>query len=490
MAALPGVSRAADAPAGAVEEQWQLRGDAENWRLPGDESMGMVRLALRRRVGEWLAAGIDGSAAVRGSRGGFITLGVGAEALVPMSTRFAAEVGLSVQAGGGRGGYQLSGGGLMTRAALGLRYSGLGTDSFSVGVSRVDFPASGTIRSTQLYAAYTHPFEGWSLRPGADGDAIDPTALGVRTHRLGLFVEPLAVAGEAKTVDGAAQRNFGLVGVEWQAGLGDGFYTRLAAGGAASGSSSGYMQVLAGLGYRWPIGERLAATASASVGAGGGGGVDTGGGLLVEAAAGLSVGLTRHDSLELSAVRLKAPSAPFGARGITLRVAHRFGADDSSNAPSPAHTEVHPVRVRLVDQEYRAASAAWAARPNRSFGTLGVQADYFIGESLYVTGQGLAAYRGQNGAYMIGLAGAGWHRPLSRRVFIEVEGLLGAAGGGGTAVGSGVVGQLNAALGWQMGDRTALQLGVGRLAARRGGFAANVVGLSVSWQARLLGAGD
>ncbi len=486
----PCASVAADPAPPAVASAWQVRADAENWRLPGAESMGMVRLAMRRSFGPWIAAGIDGSAAVRGNHGGFITLGVGADALVPLTSRLGAEAGLSVAAGGGRGGNELAGGGLQTRAQLGLRYQCAKGEAVSIGISRVDFPDGGTIHSTQAYLAYTHAFSAWSLPPA--GDATHMAAgLGSATNRFALFVEPLSVGSGVARVDGGPQRNLGLVGFEWQSGLGDRIYARLAAGGAASGSSSGYMQVLGGLGYRWPLAPRVALTASASVGAGGGGAVDTGGGMLLEAAAGFAFGVTAHDSLELSAVRLKAPSGEFAARGLTLRAAHRFGPDDGAVPPAMAsRTEVLPVRVRVVDQEYRAPSAAWSARTHNSVGALGVQADYFVTPTWYLTGQGLAAYHGHSGAYMVGLAGAGWHPMLSERVYAEVEALAGAAGGGGAAVGSGVVGQLNAALGFRAANGVGLQMGIGRLQARRGGFAANVLSLAVTWQTDLLSGGD
>ncbi len=100
LGAMPPAGHAADAAFGAVEEHWQVRADAENWRLPGDESMGAVRLALRHRLGDWFAAGIDGSAAVRGSRGGFITLGVGAEAALgrPLEELLSIEAVLTLRA--------------------------------------------------------------------------------------------------------------------------------------------------------------------------------------------------------------------------------------------------------------------------------------------------------------------------------------------------------------------------------------------------------
>jgi hypothetical protein len=90
---------------------------------------------------------------------------------------------------------------------------------------------------------------------------------------------------------------------------------------------------------------------------------------------------------------------------------------------------------------------------------------------------------------MIGLAGAGWHRPLGGPFHLEVELLAGAAGGGGAAVGSGAVAQVNARLGWQGPHGLGASLGVGRLESRRGTFAANVLTLGLSWRTTLGGGG-
>jgi hypothetical protein len=465
-------------------DDWQLRADGETWRLPADESMGVVRLALRRRVTPWLAVGVDGSAAVRGSRGGFITLGFGGEASIPLAARWDAQAGLALGAGGGRGGYLLTGGGLEVRADAGVRYRLTHVDAIAAGVSRVEFPNGGAIRSTQLYLGWLHGFE----TVGDSTEALTP-GTSVPSHQFSLFAEPLRIEARVLRVDGTPQRDFGLVGAQWRTTLHGRLYARLAAGGAASGASSGYMQALAGVGYRWPLTSRLAAQAALSIGAGGGGGVDTGGGFLAEAAGGVAVAVTRHESIELDYVRRKAPSAAYAASGLALRIAHRFGADDEPAAPAMS-LAMHPVRVRFVDQQYRGTSAAWNARPNREFGTLGVAADYFIGPSLFVTGQGLAAYSGQNGAYMIGLAGAGWHQPLGGRFHAELEVLGGAAGGGGAAVGSGAVAQLNGSIGWQSPNGLGVALGVGRLEARRGAFAADVISLAVSWRTSLATRGD
>lgn len=477
------------APAAAAQPaqraDWLLGGQLEQWRLPTDESVGVARLALRRRIGSFLAVGVDSYAAVRGSRGGFITLGVGGEALIPLRGRTSLAAGLSLTAGGGRGGYQLSGGGLMAREQLGLRFTLPGAGALEIGASRVDFPNGGQIHSTQLYLGYSRSFSSRYAVDAADdgsgrwsGPAL--AASDRSSQQLSVFVQRLSGAG--------AQHGFGLVGAEWRSDLGSGAYGRLEAAGAASGGSSGYMQILGGLGYRHALLPRLAATVAASAGAGGGGGVDTGGGLLLEASIGVELRLTARDLVELSGTALKAPSASFSAHGLALRAEHRFGAEpDAAKAGGgEGALEPHHVRVRFADQQYYARTRDWTSRPNREFGNLGVQVDYFVNPAVYLSGQGLAAYAGRNGAYMIGLVGAGYHQRLGRRCYAELELLAGAAGGGGVEVGSGLVGQANAGLGCRGAAGFGVLASAGRLQARRGAFAANVLGLSVTYQTTLL----
>ncbi len=470
---------------------WSLGAQLEQWQLPAGESMGLTRLMLRRELGRYLSAGVDSYAAVRGSRGGFITLGVGGEARYPLGEALSLEAGLSVAAGGGRGGYELAGGGLMLREALGLSYRLGYTDAVTVGASRVDFPNGGRITSTQLYVGYRHGFS--SLYVPVEPTAaltLDLSAAEASPQQVGAYVQWLSADSGAHLGAGGPQQNLGLVGASWRIAMGDGLFARIEAAGAASGANSGYMQILGAVGYRRSLSEHLALEGSAAIGAGGGGDVDSGGGLLLQAAVGVELRVTRRDVLTLEATRLKAASGSFGARGLTLRAAHGFGPSEDAPAGTPREPVAHTVRIRLVDQQYRGTSTAWSSRPNREFGTLGVQADYFVSPYFFLTGQGLAAYSGRNGAYMIGLVGGGGRLPLSQHVHAQLEALAGAAGGGGVEVGAGVVGQLNASLGYQAASGLGLQLSIGRLQARRGGFAANVAGVSFTYQTDLFAFSD
>ena len=477
------------AVAPAVPTDWSLRVDAEQWTLPSSESIGVTRLGFRRQFTPGFSVGIDSLAAVRGSRGGFITLGVGGEYLWPLTPRWGVEVGASVTAGGGRGGYTVSGGGLLLRESLGLAVALDPHDRLSFGVARVDTPNGGVVQSTQAYVALSHAYRGLapdggthaeSFRLDAPYDAA-PVALGVDAREY-------RVRSSGRTVAGAAQGNFGLVGASFRAGLGQTVYAQIEAGGAAHGASSGYMQILAGVGAEWPLTDRLSADLTGSVGAGGGGGVDTGGGTLIDARAGLAYRFDERDRVYASLDWLRAPSGQLNAEGVGIGYEHRFGpsAPRALTTDSPVALDENPLRVRVVDQEYRPASRQWATRPIDRIGNLGVQVDYLLGSHVFLTGQGLAAYSGRSGAYMIGLLGGGLRAPLAGGFGIEAEALVGAAGGGGVAVASGLVAQANAGVSYAFGPRLGVLASVGRLRSRSGGFEANVVGLSVTYRTTVL----
>jgi len=98
---------------------------------------------------------------------------------------------------------------------------------------------------------------------------------------------------------------------------------------------------------------------------------------------------------------------------------------------------------------------------------------------LYGTGQAVAAYNGNAGAYMAGLLGGGVRQPLAGPLFLNAEGLAGVAGGGGMAVGSGLVWQVNAGIGCRVSPGVAVLVSGGRIGAFNSPFGAGVAGLSV-----------
>ena len=83
---------------------------------------------------------------------------------------------------------------------------------------------------------------------------------------------------------------------------------------------------------------------------------------------------------------------------------------------------------------------------------------------------------------MTGLVGAGVQVPVATDWFVEAEGLAGAAGGGGLAVGTGLVSQVNTGIGYRLSNSLSLMGSVGYMTAFDGDFKAKVLGLTMAYQ--------
>jgi hypothetical protein len=467
---------------------WRLT--SETLHLPGAETMGLIGGDLLFDLNEHLRLGVGSYGAVRGARGGFITLGLAGEVQQRLSTSWVGHAGLYVGAGGGRSSNTLAGGGLMLRSDVGLSYETSGYGNFGFGLSHVSFP-SGVIRSTQPYIQYELPFyslvhSGWSPAPARDTGSAE----GIRANgqEFSLVARNYTIPSTVPGPNGQPYGRMQLMGVQWLSAVNQHWFVQLEAEGAMGGKSNGYMQILAGGGYRLALSNSTALKFHAAAGPAGGGGVDDGGGLLLDAGLAVQQQITRNNALEFSLGEVRAPSGNFKARSLALQLTHQFGTPAVSSSDVVSwraldNFDTEHLRVRAVSQTYFKANPQWRSSDAQlSVSNLGVQLDYFAAPHWYFTGQGLAAYAGKAGAYMTGLVGAGTQWPITQRCFVEAEMLVGAAGGGGLAVAGGLVGQANVGIGYQLSKPLALLVTAGDIAAARGPFKAYVAGLALTYQ--------
>ncbi|CAN4273319.1 hypothetical protein MCEREM3_01210 [Methylophilaceae bacterium] len=493
-------SRLAQAPAYNVSQSKEnlitpspsgLRMTYESLNLPGGENMGMLGHDYLVSVNENLRVGVGAYGAVQGKRGGFITLGVEGELQKRISNNLLSHAGLFVGAGGGHASNALAGGGLMLRGDLGLTYETDGYGNIGLGVSHVRFP-SGDISSTQPYLQYEYPFNslfgaGWLTEPKKEsGIKLDPVQS--NEHEFSLVGRHYQFPSSAKRYDGQAQSSsMQLIGVEWLSFVDDYWFLKVEAEGAMGGDNNGYMQILLGGGLRLPITRSTNLKLHAAAGPAGGGGADVGGGLLLDVGLGLQQKISRSLALELSAGALTAPSQSFQPLSLALKLNYQFGLPNVGTDPvswySLGEFDTTPLRVRLSNQTYFKGDERWRnGDVNQEVSNLGVQVDYFLSKNWFLTGQGLAAYAGDAGAYMVGEVGLGGVWNVTPNWFIEGEALFGAAGGGGIAVGSGFVLQGNVSVGYRLNKDLSIIATAGRIEAPQGDFKANVGGVSLAYQ--------
>lgn len=453
--------------------------------------MGFLGTTILFDVNNWLSAGVGAYGALAGKRGGFITLGGAAEVRRELSPWAEINSGIFIGAGGGRGGFQLSGGGLMLRYHLGAELKSARWGNLGAGLSYVDFP-DGTIHSLQPYLSYEYPFttllsSGWFDSP--ESDEYDQVSSPRAEHEFAVVARSYRVPNGVMQDNGNKPQHptINLVGVEWNRYLGEHLFIRVESEGAMGGKSNGYMQILFGAGYRVSLLDHTSLKLTSSAGVAGGGRVATGGGLLVDATVALQQRLGDHLFAEIAAGYAFAPNAEFRAMSYAAKLGYHFYMpdfpDEKISTSSLQGFEPLNIRIRTAHQSYYKAAPKWRTHhANLNVDLLGIQADYFINKNYFLTGQGIAAYWGKAGAYMTGLVGAGVHVPLLETpVYVETELLAGAAGGGGLAVGGGLVWQASVGLGYQFSDAYSAQASYGYMSAPKGQFRASVLTFSVGY---------
>jgi len=486
-----GKSHADDIDVVATKTSFKLSFEELTLHEFADEKMGLMGGNILFQLGDypWLSLGGASYGTLTGSRGGFITIGLASDVDVDLTENLSSNFGLFVGAGGGHGGYQLQGGGLMLRGHLGLAWKSEKGD-FSIGLSRVDFP-NGHVASNQVYTAYTNTFSsvigsGWLDETTQQQAAWDKE----NKHQFALVYKQYAVPSGIKNALGREQYpTIGLMGVEWKYDLEDGWFVSIESEGAMSGKSNGYMQILLGGGMRYHILDSLSLELSASAGVAGGGNVETGGGLLTDIGLALQQNITNDVALGFEIGWVDSLVADFHARSYAVKINHLFAtplADrgDTLKLSQLGDYDVEHMRIRFVNQSYSPSTNAeqvWRTHhANLDVQLLGFQYDSFIGDNLFLTGQAISAYEGEAGGYITGLVGLGFNVGISEHWNIESEMLFGAAGGGGLAVGGGLVWQINAGLSYAVHENYDILMQVGRLEAPKGDFSANVLSVAVA----------
>ncbi len=467
----------------------KLRFSYEEITLPANEKMGLLGGTFLYEFSDWFSAGPASYGAITGQRGGFITLGLASEFRKEVWNNIEVNGGLFVGAGGGRGGPQLQGGGLMLRSHFGGSYKSP-WGNIGGGISYVDFP-NGSIHSFQPYVAYEYPFttlvaNGWSDHAVSD-DGSRTVGLSSESE-FSLIYRTYRVPGGVVTGRGVPQHStINLLGVEWQRYLDENLFLKIETEGATGGNSRGYMQILLGGGYRFRVTDSTAIKASASVGVAGGGSVATGGGLLVDASLTLQQYLANNLFVELGGGYVDAPDGSFKAASMGAKLGYRYSMPDvqgrSVSSSALAGYERHNMRVRMVHQSYLRNDPGWRNNyPDLNVDLLGLQGDYFVSDRFYLTGQGIAAYSGRAGGYMMGLVGGGLHLELpGTPLFADAELLGGAAGGGDLDVVGGFVWQGSVGIGYQFSGPYSLIASYGEIQAARGNFKAHVLGISLAY---------
>ena len=447
---------------GAVTLQTAL--GYETWDLPGDESMGMVRLGLSTGISPNLFGGVDLYGAVDGKRGGFFTFGFNGGWQSDPFGPIRVKAGLFAGAGGG--GSAPQGGGLMLRPYLEALWR-LKNFSLGAGVSHVEFP-SGEISSTQMYGTLYIPMKarftgGWPLGTGYDAGEAEEGRLWDFMVMAGRYL----VSDESLTTGGRALEDMDWIGIEAHRYFDRRFYMGLSFSGAGGGDADGYMDLFVGPGFETALGNTpLFVSLQGALGMGGGGRVDTGGGAMWRIKGGIGIGLTDRFRAGIEGGRLESFGGTFAADTLGAYLSYRSEWGGRGQGFGPALWS-----VRGIEKTHFSGKGDFKD-PDRSdrIDMTGIAIDHYLTPRWYVTGQSLWAFAGGAGGYTEGLVGVGARYELGDELGIWAETLLGVGGGGGVQTSDGVLGVFSAGVAKGLTDSVDVLIGGGYTGCSGGGL--------------------
>lgn len=413
---------------------------------------GLHRLYIGRAVSPRFSFGQGIYSAALGDAGGAFFWGFEGVARIPLTDRF--SLSFSGFLGGGGGAAQVNGDGTMVRASAALDYR----------VSRA-WDAQITASWVRIAGApIDGPAFGVGLRYRLDGEGPSDGGTGALDFAaLSMHVTHMVAPSSTRSRNGGAQPAVSLVGVRAHRDLNARTRLVFSAAGAARGAQ-GYMQIMAEARRIFPM-RRLSFFVEGGAGFGGGGNVDTGSGLLLSAAAGVTVPVTRRFNAELSLGALTAATGGFRAATVSLNMVRAFGRQREG---AGTNGERWAFSAGFSAQQVGANYFAVPGNPASLVIMQESSLDYFVGQRLYLTGAAQTTMAGGVAGYAIGSVGAGYEIPVSDRWSLSLEGFIGAAGGGGVNTAGGIIGGVRAELDYHVTDTWRLSMALGQMTTLRG----------------------
>jgi hypothetical protein len=433
-------------------------------------------------------------ATAKGDYGGIFVFAATAQRRWRLGANTHLATSLTLGAGGGLSTAQLRfGGGFMVRPEIALRQE-FGPWYLSGGVAHTRFP-TGNVKGTQWTVGVGRMDDFRAFRPsdaGRTGRTFARGGVGFDEIALsGGFYSP---TGNSAKRDGIAlNQRLGRAGADARQYVAPDMWWGIEGAGAAKGGIDGYMEALVNGGRDWVLGHpNLRLGLQAGLGLGGGGGVDTGSGWLLRAGPTLRWITPWGPSLRLDANRTHAVDGRFSANETRLSLVLPLEGRRSVDGNGTDREDGTVVVQTLAAGVHHLSNVRFKDGSREGVTNAVLSLSRELTPTFYGTAQANAAAGGKAGAYAVGLFGLGAQSPLwAGHWRAGAEALVGAAGGGGIAVGGGAVGQGELWLQYEGAgarERLRVRAGLGQFRTLRGSAqSAPMVSLSVGYAYGVLG---
>lgn len=459
----------------------RIRLSAEIVGMHGEPNIGFVghgyeMFGLISNAPKWYF-GVNSYSALTGIRSGLFVFGITAGIQKPIVKDWLFyDAGLFLGGGGGSG--APDGGGLMVRPHLDLEAFVTKKISLRAGLSLVDFP-SGAINSFNFNVGATINTDAYianSINTTKTGSAtaffntveISGLSMNLLNYKKGPLKSDVMVDKSAPSIS--------LLGAMIKTGYHNNFYGILKLGGAFIGEVDGFMMLLSGVGYEIPLTSWFSFDVKGLVGGAGGGNVQFGGGFATQ----IEVGTGFHFSdylLNVSYGNTYAPNGNFESNHLDISIGKRFKL--YKNPKINSIELIESSNLKKENFSFTTYNRAYFSANKKDkngrdydkvFNSVGFELEKRLNNTFSLVGATVWAYQGSYGAYAEGWLGLQYYYPITSSWSATAKGLLGAGGGGGIDLGSGMLYQYTLGLEKQINNRWSFILNAGQVRAVDGNF--------------------
>lgn len=436
--------------------------------------MGLGSLSINVQANDYLYYGLGLYGAFTGERGGFFVAGANLGIQYPIFSNLYLDMGAF--AGGGGGGSAPQGGGMMLKSYIGGLYK---FKNYSLGLnySNITFP-NGDIQSNQISLMADMKFDTSFANTPVDIDSLKKyNFVNNKDYIISTFQLYYPKKGTLKTDGTPLNKTVELIGIEYGRNLSKHTIAYVESAGAMGGDSTGYMEVLGGLGYTKDITASSNLQAKLSLGAAGGGMIKTNGGSISKTSLNFNYNPTKYLYTGVALGYYHAFEGDFDAKTakVNLGINTNFlSLTKSKNSFDYDSISTQKFNLRVTNQTYLSSDTLRASNDNTPVQLLGFKVDYFTSENFYISGQALWAYIGKAGGYAVGFLGLGYIQPIVGDISLVTELDFGASGGGSIESGDGNIVQPMIGLNYDLSESISCQAMYGRVMATDGPLDANV----------------
>lgn len=452
-------------------------------------TMGLFGLHYQVPINNWLYGGIGMYAAITGDQGGLFALDVA----VGINTKIYNNLFIDANFHFGGGGYRyLVNDGAFINPNIGLHYKKK-KYSFGVQYSHLNF-YTGKIKSNSIsffvefpsvlrftnYKEAQKTFAVANISP--DNFWKKPATKNVQQVRFDFFF-PIGNSRKDNNNKQAPLTNtLYAVGFEYQKYLNEKTFAFVHLDAIYKGLTAGFMDLFIGAGYNAYQNKQITFFGKLALGAAGGR-IAPEGGLMIYPSTGIDFNFTKNIALSTHAGYLKALDGDLEAYtlGFGFKYIGLSGGTQNKAKENYTHIKTQGIRVGIQNQTYLKAN-----RMNRvpiDLQLIALQFNYNLSTTFYLIGEAGFAYDGESGGYAHGLVGLGMYSPrfLNNNMQAHLEGVAGAAGGGGVDTDEGIVIRPTIGLSYAISDAISVYSSIGKMISPTGNLSATNINIGLNF---------